>query len=186
MLTHAHFDHVGFAERLRRDHGVEVWAHEDEVPITRHPLRYPHERSPLRYLRHLRALPVLLRIGLAGAPLVKGIQSVRTFRDGDVLDVPGRPRVVFTPGHTPGHASLWLEDRDAVIAGDAIVTLDPYTGARGPQIVSGAATADSALALRSLAALADTGAGTVLTGHGEPWTQGVAAACERAWAAGPS
>ena len=186
VLTHAHFDHVGFAERLRRERGVEVWAHEAEVPLTRHPLRYPHERSRVPYLRNVRALPVLARIALAGAPLTKGIEFVRTYRDGEVLDVPGRPAVVFTPGHTPGHSSLWLGERDAVIAGDAIVTLDPYTGRRGPQIVAGAATADSALNLRSLAALADTAAGTVLTGHGPPWTDGVQAACERAWAAGAS
>ena len=32
---------------------------------------------------------------------------------------------------------------DSVIAGDAIVTLDPYTAKRGPRIIAGAATADS-------------------------------------------
>jgi len=73
-----------------------------------------------------------------------------------------------------------------VIAGDAIVTLNPYTGHTGPQIVSGAATADSTQALASLDALAATRAGAVLTGHGPVWTQGVTMAVERARAAGPS
>jgi glyoxylase-like metal-dependent hydrolase (beta-lactamase superfamily II) len=67
-----------------------------------------------------------------------------------------------------------------VISGDALVTLDPYTGHRGPQIVAGAATADSEQALRSLDRLAATGAGTVLPGHGEPWTAGVGTAVELA------
>ena len=59
-----------------------------------------------------------------------------------------------------------------MIAGDAVVTLDPYTGRTGPRIVARAATADSERALRSLDALAATDAGTVLVGHGPAWTGG--------------
>jgi glyoxylase-like metal-dependent hydrolase (beta-lactamase superfamily II) len=132
VLTHGHFDHMGFAERARTELGVPVY--EDDAQ----------------------------------------------------LDVPGHPRVVFTPGHTYGHCSLHFPGRGAVIAGDAVVTLNPYTGHRGPQIVAGAATADSKTALSSLDALAATGAQTVLTGHGPAWTDGVARACELARAAGPS
>ena len=32
---------------------------------------------------------------------------------------PGRPRVVFTPGHTYGHCALHLPDRDVLLTGDA-------------------------------------------------------------------
>jgi len=56
----------------------------------------------------------------------------------------------------------------------------------GPQIVSGAATADSAQALSSLGQIAATGAQSVLTGHGPVWREGAGAAVERALAAGPS
>jgi glyoxylase-like metal-dependent hydrolase (beta-lactamase superfamily II) len=94
--------------------------------------------------------------------------------------------VIFTPGHTHGHCSLHLADRGVLIAGDAFVTYNPYTASSGPQIVSGAATADSAQALASLDALARTGAGVALTGHGPPWTDGIAEAVDRARAAGPS
>jgi hypothetical protein len=66
------------------------------------------------------------------------------------------------------------------------VTLDPYRNSRGPQIVSRAATADSERALHSLDALAATGATTVLTGHREPWREGVEAAVARAREAGVS
>jgi glyoxylase-like metal-dependent hydrolase (beta-lactamase superfamily II) len=93
---------------------------------------------------------------------------------------------VPTPGHTIGHVSFHLPDRDVLIAGDAVVTFNPYTGGHGPQIVSGAATADSAQALASLDALAATGASTVLTGHGPVWREGAAGAVEAARAAGPS
>jgi hypothetical protein len=64
--------------------------------------------------------------------------------------------------------------------------LDPYTGRKGPQVVSRAATAHSERALASLDALEATGAGTVLTGHGEPWRDGIAEACRQARAAGVS
>jgi glyoxylase-like metal-dependent hydrolase (beta-lactamase superfamily II) len=93
---------------------------------------------------------------------------------------------VFTPGHTLGHCAFHFPDRDAVIAGDAIVTLDPYTGSRGPQIVSRAATADSERALDSLDALAELDAQVVMTGHGPVWRQGIATAVEQARRAGVS
>ncbi|MFL5899160.1 MAG: MBL fold metallo-hydrolase [Solirubrobacterales bacterium] len=111
--------------------------------------------------------------------------EVRRFSDGQ-LDVPGSPRVLFTPGHTLGHCALHLGDRDAVLAGDALVMLDPYTGAKGPRIVAGAATADSERALGSLGGLAALDAGTVLTGHGEPWRGGTEEAVRRARQVGPS
>ena len=44
---------------------------------------------------------------------------------------------------------------------------------------------DSAQALRSLESLTTTAAATVLTGHGDPWTDGVTSAVDRALAAGP-
>jgi glyoxylase-like metal-dependent hydrolase (beta-lactamase superfamily II) len=172
VLTHAHFDHVGFAERARTTLGVPVWVHEDDVPLAGHPLLYGRERSPLGYLRNPGALPILAELARKRALFAPGVREVRRFRDG-TLDVPGAPRVVPTPGHTLGHCALHLPERDTLIAGDAVVTLDPYTGRRRPQVVSRAATADSSRALRSLDGLAATGARTVLVGHGAPWTDGV-------------
>jgi glyoxylase-like metal-dependent hydrolase (beta-lactamase superfamily II) len=187
VLTHGHFDHVGFAERARTELGVPVWVHEREVPVVQHPWRYDHERSRIPYfLRYPKFDLAFLAMGAKGALWVKGLRGASTYTDGAELDVPGRPRVVFTPGHTYGHCALHFADRNAVVAGDAIVTLDPYTGKKGPQIVSGAATANSAQALASLDALAATGAGTVMTGHGPVWRQGAAAAAEQARAKGPA
>lgn len=185
LLTHGHFDHIGFAERARAALAVPVWVHENDVPLTRHPLQYAHERSRLPYLARPRALPIIAALARARAFWPRAIAEVRRFTEG-VLPVPGSPRVVFTPGHTLGHCALHLADRDVVIAGDALVTLNIYTGERGPQIVAGAATADSERALGSLDLLAATGAATLLPGHGEPWTEGSAAAVARAREAGPS
>jgi glyoxylase-like metal-dependent hydrolase (beta-lactamase superfamily II) len=183
VLTHAHFDHLGFAERARRELGVPVWIHEDDVPLTRNPMGYQHERSRVPYLANPGALPIMAALLRNRAFWPSPVADVRPYRDG-TLDVPGAPRVVPTPGHTYGHCALHLPDRDVVLAGDAIVMLDPYTGKRGPRVVARAATAHSDRALASLDALADTGAGTVLTGHGDPWTGGAAEACRLAREAG--
>jgi glyoxylase-like metal-dependent hydrolase (beta-lactamase superfamily II) len=186
-LTHAHFDHLGFAAHASADLGLPIWTHEREEYIARHPYRYDHENNRFLYpILHPRSIPILLRMTVAGALSVPGVTGLNRWQPGEVVDIPGRPRVVFSPGHTYGHSALFFPDRDALLSGDALVTLDPYTGRHGPQIVSGAATADSAQALRSLEALADTDAGTVLPGHGEPWRGGIEAAVAMALDAGPS
>src|SRR4051812_18186091 len=184
VLTHAHFDHIGFAERARTELRVPVYVHEKDVPLTRHPLQYAHERSPLRYFgTRPKTLPVVLGFMRTRAFFPKRIKAVERFSNGS-LPVPGSPRVVFTPGHTLGHCALHFPERDALIAGDAIVMLDPYTGQRGPRLVARAATADVERNLASLHALAQTGAKTVLTGHGEAWTGGIEAAVAQARDAG--
>jgi glyoxylase-like metal-dependent hydrolase (beta-lactamase superfamily II) len=184
VLTHAHFDHVGFAERLRAKHGVPVYVHTNDVPLTRHPWRYDHERARTPYfLTQLRALPIVAALLRHRAFWPAPIKDVIRYGDEGVLPVPGDPVVVATPGHTLGHCALHLRDRDVLIAGDSIVTLDPYTGRTGPRIVARAATVDGRRNLESLDALVATGASTVLTGHGEPWTGGIASAVAAAKAA---
>jgi glyoxylase-like metal-dependent hydrolase (beta-lactamase superfamily II) len=186
VLTHAHFDHVGFAERARTELGVEVWCHENDVPLAKHPQQYAHERSRLAVMAaNPQALPVVLGFVRTRAFFPKPVRELRRY-DGGTLAVPGSPRVVFTPGHTLGHCSLHFADRDALIAGDAVVTFNPYLAKPGPQVVSGAATADYERAFASLAAVAATGAKAVLCGHGPVWREGAEAIAERARAAGRS
>jgi glyoxylase-like metal-dependent hydrolase (beta-lactamase superfamily II) len=186
VLTHAHADHLGFAERARTELDIPVWAHDDEAWLTRHPMRYKTERSPVAYLRHRQARRSLLGLLRTGALFTKAVDEVRTFEDGETLDLPGRPRVIYTPGHTFGHCSFHLPDRDAVIVGDALITLDPYTGAIGPRVPPACSTADSRQAVRSLDRLAETRVQTVLTGHGEPWREGATEAARLAREAGPA
>jgi glyoxylase-like metal-dependent hydrolase (beta-lactamase superfamily II) len=184
VLTHGHFDHLGFAERARTELGVPILIHANDYPLTRHPLRYGHERSRAYYLAtQPRALPIVAALTRNRAWWPAPVKQVERYEDG-TLGVPGAPRVVPTPGHTLGHCALHLPDRDAVIAGDALVMLDPYTGRRGPRVVARAATADSERALATLDELEKTGARIVLTGHGEPWTGGVEQAVAAARAAG--
>ncbi len=177
VLTHGHFDHVGTAEHLRKRYGIPVYCHPDDARIAAHPYSYDTERSPFLYpLRYPRAIPGLVRMTAAGALMVKGIRDTLPLTADTAARLPGSPVLIPTPGHTDGHCALHFPDRDAVISGDALVTLDPYTGRPGPQVVASAATANMQTALDSLEALRSTGARTVLPGHGFPWSAGVESA----------
>ncbi|WP_203135921.1 MBL fold metallo-hydrolase [Microbacterium sp. JZ31] len=185
VITHAHFDHLGFAHAIHQDWGVPVHGHPDEAYLAVHPYRYAHESPRIRYpFRYPGSIPVLARMAGAGALRVRGLEGLQAMGIDAALDVPGRPRVVFSPGHTFGHCALHLPERGVLFSGDALVTFDPYTTERGPRVVAAAATADTAEALRSLSRLDDTEAATVLPGHGEPWRHGVRAATAAAREAG--
>lgn len=172
VLTHGHFDHLGFAEQLRSEVGVPIYIHDNDVPLTRHPRQYGRARPLTWYLvTQFKAMPMVASFVKNRAWWPKPIKEVHRIRDAK-LPVPGVPRVLFTPGHTLGHCAFHLPERDTVIAGDAVVTLNPYRGTRTPQIISGAATVDPERALESLGVIAETGARTVLMGHGSAWTDG--------------
>lgn len=180
ILTHAHPDHIGFAERIRTEWDVPVWLHERDRSLSRHPFRYETEHSVLRHRN-----PHVLRVGAAmaraGVLRTRALSDVRAFSgDDDTLAVPGRPCPVFTPGHTHGHTAFAFPDRGAIVVGDALATLEPYTGRRGPRLLSGAANADDTAAMASLQRIAESGAKTVLVGHGPPWTGGAQEAVDRA------
>jgi glyoxylase-like metal-dependent hydrolase (beta-lactamase superfamily II) len=122
----------------------------------------------------------------AGTAPVPRFEPRRGFSDGEVLDMPGSPRVVHAPGHTGGSAAILLEDRSILFTGDVLCTHNAYTGRDGPQIMPSGLNADTPQALASLANLAGIKAGVLLPGHGEPWTEGVEEAIRQARAAGPS
>lgn len=184
VLTHAHFDHLGMASGLV-EAGVPLHVHPGDGRLAAHPYSYRRARTPLAFPpRFPKTLPILAAMTAAGALAVRGVRETTPLEPGEVLELPGRPRVVATPGHTDGHVALHLETADAVLSGDALVTLDPYTAHVGPRLVAAAATADPEAAARSLDAIEATGAQHVLPGHGEPWHGGAAAAAEAARVAG--
>jgi glyoxylase-like metal-dependent hydrolase (beta-lactamase superfamily II) len=65
VLTHAHFDHIGFAERARAKLGIPVWVHDNDAPLTRRPWLYMTERSHLSYLSR-KNLPIVTTMARAG------------------------------------------------------------------------------------------------------------------------
>jgi glyoxylase-like metal-dependent hydrolase (beta-lactamase superfamily II) len=191
LLTHAHFDHVGLAARLARDHRVPVLVHPGDARLARHPYRYRHERARLPYLvRYPRAVPTIARMARHGALGVRGVEAMPTIAADHPVPVPGAPLTLWTPGHTDGHCGFLLREHGVILTGDALVTLDPYTGRPGPQIVAAAATADVRGALASLDAFAQAdavaghGPALLLPGHGAPWIGDPADAVAEARAAG--
>jgi glyoxylase-like metal-dependent hydrolase (beta-lactamase superfamily II) len=174
VLTHAHADHIGFAHQVKANSDATVWVHErDAEPGLR---RFP----PMHLYLRPTAWPLLahgLRNGLLATP---DAAEVRTYTDGEVLDVPGRPRVRHLPGHTRGNCALHLPDASVVFSGDALVTFDPYRRRRGPRLLLKGVNEDNDQARASLDQLAELNAGVLLPGHGEPWRDGVAAAVAEA------
>ena len=174
LITHHHRDHAGNAERMRSS-GARVLSHPADAPYLRGE-KHLSNRGIVRYLWrpwYARYMLGYLAKGITRTPPVAQLDKLA---DGEVLDVPGRPRVIHAPGHTAGSCALFLQDRSLLFTGDALVTLDVARGPRGragPQIVRGPHTADAASALESLNLLASTNAETVLPGHGEPWLEGI-------------
>jgi glyoxylase-like metal-dependent hydrolase (beta-lactamase superfamily II) len=175
LLTHGHSDHIGFAERLRRERQVPVSVHEADAALARGEVPNPAKGFGPTKLRPL--LGFLWFGALHGGLRTPKLREVATFGDGATLDVPGSPRVILTPGHTPGSAVLHVASLDVLFVGDAFATYAVTTGARGPQVAP--FTADAAQALASLSRLEDVSAGLVLPGHGDPWTGGVEEAVRR-------
>lgn len=170
LLTHAHSDHIGFAERIRREQGVPISVHEADAALARGEVKQQNEGGgPMRPLPALSFLLFGMRKGFLG---IKHITEVSTFSDGATLDVPGSPQVIHVPGHTAGSAALHLPDRDAILIGDAFVTLNVMSGSTGPQLFPNF-NADNRQAAESLGRLDAVEARFVLPGHGEPWSGGL-------------
>jgi glyoxylase-like metal-dependent hydrolase (beta-lactamase superfamily II) len=120
IMTHGHFDHVGALAALAERWDVPIYAHRLELPYLDGTQSYPppdplaggglmslmaplYPRGPIDVSAWLKPLP---EDGSGGG------------------DVPGMPgwRWLHTPGHAPGHVSLWREADRSLIAGDAFIT----------------------------------------------------------------
>lgn len=183
VLTHGDTDHVGFAERLRREYGVPVHVHEADAALARGETKKKAATGPMKPGPLLRFLWYAgRRGGLRTTPIREGV----AIADGETLDLPGSPRIIHIPGHTPGSIAVHVPAVDAVFVGDALTTGHVLTGATGPQPAP--FTVEPTMALDSLARLEGLSASWVLPGHGAPWSGGIAEAIRlvRAASAGGS
>jgi len=170
VLTHGDTDHLGFAERLRVEAGVPVYVHEADAARAR-----GEERTSPAWGR-VRLWPTVRFLAYAAAKgglRTRHPKAVTTVRDGDVLPLPGAPRVIGLPGHSPGSVAVHVPAVRALFVGDALTTRHVLTGATGPQPAP--FTDDPAAAAAVLTRLEDIEADWVLPGHGPPWTGGVPA-----------
>lgn len=170
LLTHAHPDHIGFAARLRE---------RGEIPVRLHPGDSERAREggqpPLGgFVKNLWRPAVLryfVEVFRSDGTSIPPVRTTEPLEDGSELDVPGRPRVIHVPGHTDGEVAFHLPDRDVLLCGDALTTVDFETW-RGntPQLLPPWLNVDYERARASLTRLESLGEVVLLPGHGDPWT----------------
>lgn len=135
LATHGHFDHIGAADIFCGD----------DLPL------HIHEADAL-------ALQDPAAWGAGSGTAFVPVKDVRTFVDGDVLNIAGfRLEVAHTPGHTPG-SSCFLAG-DFLLSGDLV-----FKGAIGRSDLPNSNPAQMQTSLRRFLAWDD--ALDVLPGHG--------------------
>jgi glyoxylase-like metal-dependent hydrolase (beta-lactamase superfamily II) len=168
ILTHGHFDHVGSVDKLADEWGIPVYAHHLEIPYLTGQSDYPppdptvggglmatmaflYPNSPINIWRHIKVLPA----------------------DGRIPAMP-EWKYLYTPGHAPGHISLYRESDGVLLAGDAFVTTQQESALSvmmQSKIMSGPPkyfTCDWDAAEKSVRALVKLNPKTAATGHGKP------------------
>jgi glyoxylase-like metal-dependent hydrolase (beta-lactamase superfamily II) len=116
ILTHGHFDHVGSVAKIAEEWDVPVYAHQHEIPYLTGHSNYPppdpsvgggllatmsflYPASPINIWKYLKVLP----------------------HNGTVPYM-AEWKYIHTPGHAPGHISLFRKSDRVLLAGDAVVT----------------------------------------------------------------
>ncbi|HYW64771.1 MAG TPA: MBL fold metallo-hydrolase [Bradyrhizobium sp.] len=167
VLTHGHFDHVGALETLSRDWDVPVYAHSQEHPYLNGTRSYPPADPSVGG-----GVMALLSPLFPTKPVDVGERLRPLPDDGSVPGMPGW-RWLHTPGHAPGHISIWREADRLLIAGDAFITTrqeSVYAAVtqkpemHGPPMYF---TPDWSNARRSVETLASLAPETAVTGHGQ-------------------
>src|ERR671920_1248919 len=152
IFTHQDLDHVGSGAALVRQSDARVWAH---------PADSPHIDGSIRLLK---PSPEMLEQRPQMREVLERLEPVRVdehLEDGVLLDLAGGTRVIFTPGHTPGHLSLYLERPKVLVAGDALTAEGGHLNGPNPPF-----TLDVGEAARSVRRLADLEIDTIVCYHG--------------------
>lgn len=168
ILTHGHFDHVGSVAKLAEEWDVPIYSHHLEVPYLTGQSNYPppdpsvggglmatmsflYPSSPINIWKRIKVLPA-----------------------GGKIPILPEWKYVHTPGHAPGHISLFREGDGVLIAGDAFVTTHQESAISvmlQTRAISGPPmyfTSDWDAAKRSVMDLIDMAPKTAATGHGMP------------------
>ncbi len=168
ILTHGHFDHVGTAEDLLKDWNVPFYAHPAELPYLTGEIKYPPPDPSVGGGLMAVMSPLYPR---TSADIRTGVQTLPL--DGSVPTLPGW-RWIHTPGHAPGHISLFREADRVLLPGDAFCTTDQNSflavAQQKPELNGPPAyyTPDWNAARESVRKLAELRPRTIAPGHGLP------------------
>jgi glyoxylase-like metal-dependent hydrolase (beta-lactamase superfamily II) len=116
ILTHGHFDHVGALKNLAMEWDSEIFAHRLEQPFLKGRSSYPPPDPTVGGGMMAAVAGLYPRGPIDVSPWLKLLPE-----EGTVPHMAGW-RWLHTPGHAPGHVSLWREQDKTLIAGDAFIT----------------------------------------------------------------
>jgi glyoxylase-like metal-dependent hydrolase (beta-lactamase superfamily II) len=152
IFTHQDLDHVGSGAALVRQSDARVLAHPADAPYIEGSQR-PLKPSPEMLEQRPQMREVLERLEPVGID--------EYVEDGTRLDLAGGTRVISTPGHTPGHISLYVERSKVLIAGDALTAERGSLNGPNPSM-----TLEMRTAIQSVRRLADLEIDTIICYHG--------------------
>jgi glyoxylase-like metal-dependent hydrolase (beta-lactamase superfamily II) len=100
VITHAHIDHIGGAQKLKLATGAPVYMN--------------HNDAALQKMMDVQA-------GWLGMRPPDAVEIDSGAKDGDVLALGATEfHVLHTPGHTQGSISLWIPSERKLVAGDTL------------------------------------------------------------------
>lgn len=174
LITHIHADHYGLAGRLKQISSARLMLHYLEKSLIQS--RYIDMDELLESLAqwlHVNGVPgdVLAQLREASVDMARFVTPTLpdiTLRGGETITVGSFTfTVLWTPGHSAGHISLYEPERRVLISGDHVLPgITPNIGLH-PQSASSNPLNDY---LRSLNALRGLKVELVLPGHEYPFT----------------
>jgi glyoxylase-like metal-dependent hydrolase (beta-lactamase superfamily II) len=130
LITHSDMDHIGSLAQIINIRGgdITVFAHKEEklyIECELPPICLKQmEASVCSMTGEMREQIVTMTENLKKSyRMFKAIVD-KTIEDGEVLQVCGGITCIYTPGHTPGHMSYYLEKLKLLIAGDILQVMD--------------------------------------------------------------